>query len=278
MQQNYIDPVFRVGLIVPRHAIGPRQIVRAGEIWRLYQETAVQASIHAGWSPSRYREEGTGFVVGAMTVSHNRELQGDQQVEARSWIRDFRRGVLCRRQVELWDSVGCVSQATQSWVHVGGSNGVFEPCRAPASLIDAFPVHPNPGSGVCLPAWESSKECVLPEFDLAVWYGWMDPLGHANHPAYIDWCDESIYRALIVHGIDPTKLVAVAEQVRWRIAAMAGDQLVVRSRGLGLAVNGYVIQHELVNRTHGGLHATAFTVRRLIDDETGSHLAQVLAG
>jgi acyl-CoA thioesterase FadM len=273
---NYLDPVLEFHLSLPRHAIGPRQVARAGEIWRLFQEAAVQASISAGWPPSRYRSQGTGFVVGAMTVCHHRELRSDTGIVARTWVRDFRRGMLSRRQLQILDGEGLVSDATQSWVHVGESEGELQPCRASDELIAAFPPVVDPGPAARLPPWESMDALILPEFHIEIWHGWMDPMGHANHPVYIDWCDEALARSLSVSGAEPSEVVSVAEQVRWRRAAMAGERVAVKTRAVGHSATGLVLLHELVNLDDGGIHASAVTVRRLNQDSDGSGLESCL--
>lgn len=271
-----MNPIQRFTLTLPRHAFGPRQVARAGEMWRLFQEVAVLASMGVGWPPSRYRAQGTGFVVGAMTVLHHRELMLDEEILARTWVHDFRRGTLTRRSAELRVGDVLVAEAIQSWVHVKEQDGDLVPARASNDLIAAFPPHPDPGPVVRLPHWESTQTDSIPDFDFELWHGWMDPLGHANHPAYIDWCDEALCRALASAGHDPTSLVAVGEQVRWREAAVARDRLVVRTRIQGRSDSGVVFLHELLNQRHGRTHATAVTIRRLVNDSNGQKLALAL--
>ena len=62
-------------LRVPRHACSPRDVARAGELWRLVQEVAILDATEAGWPPSRFREVGTGFVVRSLVGVHRREAR-----------------------------------------------------------------------------------------------------------------------------------------------------------------------------------------------------------
>ena len=59
---------------MPRHAFSTRDRARAGHVWRVFQELAVQGSAACGWPPHRYRAAGSAFVVRRMTVVHHREV------------------------------------------------------------------------------------------------------------------------------------------------------------------------------------------------------------
>lgn len=253
-----------IPLCLPRHAANPRGVGRAGEVWRLCQDVAVQASIRAGWPPERYTKRGAGFVVYGMTARHHRELPYGENLSAASWMRDFRRGILSTREVRLTGSHGPIAEATQRWVHVGEG---FKPSRADPDLVAAFTLVDDLGPSVELP--EVATACLGPEraFRFEVWHTWMDPLGHVNHPAYVDWCDEATCRALAARGVDPQLLVPVAERVDWKKGALAGDSILVLSRTLGwTGQDEAVLEHRIVNALQPDqLFATATTVRRVLD-------------
>ena len=255
---------------IPRHAAGPRQVARAGEIWRLFQELAIQASTDVGWSPARYLQEGTAFVVYGMTAVHHREVAYGERLRARTWVHDFKRETLTRRQIRLWDAAGPVAACTQQWVHVDAS---LRPARAPASLLAALPVERPDEPSVELPPLVVGADGPVHAFAFQPWHTWMDPLGHVNHPAYVDFCDEGTSRALTAVGVDPQRLVPVAEQVAFKIGALAGQQVEVRTRVIGRTAQGHaVLSHEI-----GGdaPFARATTVRCLSD---GADLAALMGG
>ena len=73
----------RVDLHLARSAFTPRDVARAGDVWRVFQEAAVAGSSAVGWPPGRYRETGTAFVVRQMTVVHHRETRfGEDDLKA----------------------------------------------------------------------------------------------------------------------------------------------------------------------------------------------------
>ena len=129
----------RFSIRLPRHCVSPRQVARAGDIWRLCQEAAVRASADAGWSGARFIEERVGFIVSRMTVTHDRELVYGPPIEAETWIRDWRRGTLSRREVRLFSDDGSIARATQQWVHVALEGNGMTPVRAAPNLLESFP-------------------------------------------------------------------------------------------------------------------------------------------
>lgn len=253
-----------------RHAASPRGVARAGEIWRLCQEVAVQDAIRVGWPPSRFAEERVAFVVTRMVVAHRREILYGDALTARTWVRDFRRGLLTRRQVELFDEGGTLAEATQEWVHVNAS---LRPARATAALTSAFPPAELPFPMATLPAFEPANGPVH-RLDLEVWHTWMDPLGHVNHPVYVDWADEGTSRVLLAAGLDPVALVPVAEEVQFKRPANAGDAVRVETRLVGRTATGDAVLDHWIGAPEGEAFATARTVRRLAE---GGELATALA-
>lgn len=272
--------MFETRAHIPRHAFSVRDAARAGDVWRAFQEIAVDASTDAGWPPKRYRDEGTAFIVRTMTVRHALEPYYGEALRGRSWISRMRREMFSTREVRI-DSLerGPIASARQEWVHVSAT---LEPTRGGASLLAAFPVEPSPPS-------DDTLAPVLPEiatpitdgpttvFELDAWWTWMDPLDHANHPAYLDWCDESLSRRLHAIGVPPVRLAPVAEEITYRAGVEGGQRVRVESRPTGTTAEGHVaIAHKIF--VGDVLSATATTVRRLHGEHDAGPIIRALAG
>lgn len=252
--------VWEFPIALPRHAFSMRDAARAGDLWRAFQEAAVGASSRAGWSARRFSEAGTAFVVRTMTVQHRRETYYGEPLRARTWVCRFRRDMISSREVRILDEAGeVVAEATQEWVHI--DLGLRTPVRAPESVTEAFPEH-DEGSGVELPSFEALSG-PTDVFELRPFYTSMDPLGHANHPAYVDWCDEATSRVMVRAGLDPLLLEPVAEQVVFRGGVGPDQRVEVQSRPIGITPGGdLVLRHRV--RLDGDVRAAdATTVRRL---------------
>lgn len=263
--------VEHIPLSLPRHAANPRGVGRAGEVWRLFQEAAVVASTRVGWPPERFRSSGLAFVVHGMLVRHHREATYGEPLDARTWVHDFRRGVLSRREVRLTGPGGLVAEGSQRWVHVGPG---LKPTRASPELLDAFlPVETGEPSPA-LPRWTALPPSHEHRFAFEVWHTWMDPLAHVNHPAYVDWCDEATSRVMAEHGLDPTILVPVAEEVEWKRASVAGARVVVATRLVGRTEAGDAVLSHRVTDADDQPYAHATTIRRLLGGD-GVRLVEV---
>lgn len=255
----------------PRHAFDPRDLARAGDVWRLMQEAAAEGSSRRGWPPERYSEEGCAFVVRGMRVVHHRPLRRGEAVRARTWVSTFRRGTFTDRQIRLYGDTPLAS-ATQAWVHVRTRPDV-RVARASDALADAFPIEALEPD-VELPAWEPAEGAAW-ELRVEAWYTWMDPMGHANHPAYVDWCDEALSRAVADRCADPYALVPLAEEVTYRSAVVAPERLRVDARLVGITASGAAVCRFDVVGADDRICATATTIRDRAD--APGALARLLA-
>jgi acyl-CoA thioesterase FadM len=266
-------PTFSLRL--PRHCVSPRQVARAGDIWRLFQEAAVRASMDVGWSGQRFIDEGVGFIVSRMTVIHHRELAYGEPVDGRTWIRDWRRSTLSRREVRLSVAEEAIADATQQWVHVAlnADSGGMTPTRASETLLASFPALEVDAPMVRLPEVVSPVRSAPHVFSFDVWHTWMDPFAHVNHPVYVDWADEAIARQMIAAGLDPQRIVPVADQVRFKRGLTGGTSVTVETQIQGLTSSGDVVLRHRVDTVDGQTAADVITVRRLHGERQPDWLA-----
>lgn len=243
----------------PRHAYGPLDIARAGDVWRVLQEAAAEGSSRRGWPPERYTEEGHGFLVRGVRVVHHRPLIRGEPVRARTWVSTFRRGTFTDRQVQLYGETP-IASATQAWVHVRTRPDV-RVVRAPECLEASFPIE-DLAPDVVLPEWQPSEGTSW-EMALQTWFSWMDPMGHVNHPTYLDWCDEALARAVAERGGDPHALQPLAEELQFRSAVVAPERVLVRGRLVGGTADKAAVCYVEVLGADERVCATATLVRDL---------------
>ncbi|MEN0061569.1 MAG: acyl-[acyl-carrier-protein] thioesterase [Myxococcota bacterium] len=248
----------RFNLTLPRHAFGPRETARPGEIWRTLQDVAVRASSEAGYTPRDYREQQISWVMRTMTVRHLAEIRFGEHVVAESWISTFEREIFSNRQIRLSSDGEPVVLADQRWVHVRLPD--LKPVRASAELKQALGELLEP-LDLNLPAAESDfHEKIGFRTDFATWHSQMDPLAHANHPAYVDWVDEAWLRWLVAQGMDPQESIAVAESVTYRSGVVAPERVTVELSLTG-SEDGAAFFDATI-KVGDRLTATAWAVRR----------------
>lgn len=256
-------------LTLPRNAFSPREVARAGDVWRACQDVAVWESTRVGWPPGRYRDEGTSFIVRSMTALHHRETRYGEPLRARTWVSRLRREMFSTREVRIHSRGEPICSATQEWVHVTaagfGADAELTPARAPESLSSAFPVEAGFGESVTLPVVaEKISDGRAHELRFRCWHVWMDPLDHVNHPVYVDFADESLACAMTRAGLSPGALVSVGESATFRAGVVADVEVRVESRVTGTTAAGDVVFAHRVLGKDELLCATVTTVRRVL--------------
>ncbi|NCG17813.1 MAG: hypothetical protein GWP91_02220, partial [Rhodobacterales bacterium] len=146
-------------LLLSRNVFGPREVSRAGDLWRLCQDAALLGSSARGWDPARYRREGVAFVLRRMTAVHLKQVAFGDPITGTTWVSSFRRGMFSNRQIRMEVQGQRVTEATQEWVHV--SQPELQITRAPASLIADFAVA-DLEPDVCFPVFLAATG---PEFE-----------------------------------------------------------------------------------------------------------------
>jgi acyl-CoA thioesterase FadM len=254
------NAVWEFPLTLPRNAFTAREVPRAGDIWRLCQDVATLASINVGWPPARFRAEKVAFIVYKMTLLHEAQTPYGTVLDAQTWVSRLRRRTLCTREVRVRAGGRSVAAATQEWVHVDFET--LKPKQGSMEAAAAFPetdVEPS----VKMPSFDQLLGAEN-ELSFDMWQTWADPLAHANHPAYIDWCDEATSRGMLAAGLDPVLLRPVAEQVTFRSAVLPGEHVTVRTKRVGaIGTDAVVLKHQL--ETERGPAADAISVRALAE-------------
>ena len=258
--KRFPEETLRFPVTLQRNAFGPRLVARAGDVWRAMQDVVVDQSASVGWTPERYVEANTMFVVRTMTVMHHREVRIGEALEGRTWPSRERRQMLFTRQVRLFAGDELLAGATQEWAYLSRSAAITgASIRAGKDIFDAFRIEEG-FPEVELPSFVTVADQPTHVFDFTTWHGWMDPHGHVNHAAYVDYCDEGIARVVAAAGEDPQALVPVAETVHFRAAIGAGELITVETTLAGRAGAARVFKHRILSGEK--VCATATTLRR----------------
>lgn len=260
------NAVWEFPLSLPRNAFTPREVPRAGDMWRLCQDVATLASISSGWPPARFRRERVAFIVYRMTMVHEAATAYGSRLDTLTWVSSMRRRTLCTREVRVRSEGELVASATQEWVHVDFDS--LKPKQATPDAAAAFP-ESDLGASVELPEYEE-RPGAEDRFSFDMWQTWADPLAHANHPVYIDWCDEGTSRRMSTKGLDPVLLRPIAERVSFKSAVLPGEEVMVTTRRMGvIGGDAVVLEHEL--HTERGPAAEAVSIRG-VEEGAGASL------
>jgi acyl-CoA thioester hydrolase len=163
--------------------------------------------------------------VRSLVGVHRREARYGDLLHGFTAVSGVRRDTLLNR-VTVLDNV---LHASVEWVHCGRDGA---PTRAPADMLrdlrrpDAR-THVTPD--ISLPTLPPVSPLSLPVLLLEPWWTEMDPVGHVNHPRYVDWADEAVARWLVPRGFDPVGVRPVADALTFRAGAAAGQRVEVRA-------------------------------------------------
>lgn len=263
--------MFEASVSLPRSAFSPRETARAGDVWRAFQDLAVGGSIASGWPPERYRDEGVSFIVRSMVVVHHRETTYGERLVGTTWPSRFRRGMFFRREGRIVAADAApVASATQDWVHVRADLTL---ARASESLVTSFSPEDHTGP-IEMPEHETCRGSRVYRFELECWQTWADPLGHVNHPAYVDWADEATSRAMVERGMDPVGLRPLAESAHYTAGVSPSEQVTVSTCLLGRAADGAAVFDHRVSVGDRNA-ARLVTVRALAGEEGPSALLEL---
>ena len=263
--------MFEANVSLPRSAFSPRETARAGDVWRAFQDVAVWGSVASGWPPQRYRDEGVSFIVRAMIALHHRETIYGEPLVGRTWPSRFRRGMFFRRECRILGAAAePVASATQDWVHVRADLSL---ARASEALVESFPPEDHE-SPIEMPEHEAIEGARAFRFELTCWHTWADPLGHVNHPAYVDWADEATSRAMVQHGMDPVGLRPIAESAHYATGVSPEERIAVSTRLIGRTADGAAVFNHRVSAAERSA-ARLVTVRALVGEEGPSALLEL---
>ncbi len=201
---------------------------------------------------------------------HHRPTSYGDTLETKTWVSRLRRRTLSTREVRVELGGDLVAAATQEWVHVDLET--LKPKQGSREAAAAF-AETDRGPSVKMPEHQAAPGNVEHRFSFEMWHTWADPLAHANHPAYVDWCDEATSRRMHAQGVDPALLRPIAETVTFRSAVLPDEEVVVTTRRVGVVgTEAVALAHEL--RTERGVAAEAITVRGLAEG-SGADLVSI---
>jgi len=197
---------------------------------RYMQQAASEASADVGYSPARYRELGTLWLIRETGIEYLRPIHPQQTVEVTTWVADVRR-VISRRMYLLRVEGEMVAQAYTDWVYVDRATQL--PLRIPPEMAMAFMPEGGGGKAVDRKPIEAPDPPAQPvRIVHHVEWGDLDQAGHVNNAVYLNLLEESGVRAgeaagwgmqvLAAHGL---AIIARSHRIQYLQPAVHGDDL-----------------------------------------------------
>jgi acyl-CoA thioester hydrolase len=212
-----LDAALRRGTSVPYRVrfdeCGPDGLVRTSSLLRYAQDVAWIHSELLGFDRDWYGERGLAWVVRAMELAIVAPIPLGASIDLSTEVVGFRK-VWARRRSEGRVDGALVAWAHTDWVITDTRRGM--PGRVPAEIQAAFratatgfepgrvPLPPAPGDAVVLGLRARPQD--------------LDPMGHVNNAAYVDYLEETLLAAGADAAIIPQ---AVGRRLRLEYLAPA---------------------------------------------------------
>jgi acyl-CoA thioesterase FadM len=165
---------------------GPEGVAPSSMLLRYAQDCAWRHSEVLGFGREWYAERGLAWLVRAIRLEERRPVATGATLAVATAITGFRR-IMARRRTVLADAAGTVAIVETDWVMTDRRGA---PTRVPADFPALFAVTP--------PSFEPFR--VAPAVPpptaarsvITVRRADLDPMGHANNGAYVDWIREAL--------------------------------------------------------------------------------------
>ena len=196
---------------------GPDGLIRTSGFMRYAQDLAWQHSTALGFGREWYAARGLTWLVRAAELVVLAPVPMSTNLVSRTEVVGIRRVWARRRGTFRLPDGTLAGWVNTDWVLIDGRGALT---RIPPVFMEMFGGDQLEGSvgRLALPLTPVDADVV----DLAVRPQDLDPMGHANNAAFVDWLEESVGR------LDPTALGAVPRRYRleYALAADAGAPLV----------------------------------------------------
>lgn len=197
------------------------------------EQASIEASEDAGYDAAWYANQGTAWVIRAITVEYLRPAVADDVLEVTTWVSNWRR-VWAQREylMQRRSDQEVVARASAKWVYVDRATG--QPQRIPADIERLIGVR----EGAVRPYRLPEERLGQHEFHWPhrVRRYELDAMRHVNNAVYLNWVEEAKFRAAAEAGWPLERARAanfVTVQIRhdteYFVPAVYGDEVDVVS-------------------------------------------------
>jgi acyl-CoA thioesterase FadM len=232
-------PSFTLCFRVPLYDLDYRDEAPCAALFRYFEETAIQASAHAGFGLDWYRERHQFWVLRTIRLERTGTLHYGDELEVSTWVSAMTRVRADRNYLARTTRDGkVVARALANWVYLD-SKSLF-PARIAPEIVAIFsngpaPIIPNNDWRRFAVSMEGSTRARTTRH---AQYFEADSARHTNNAVYVNWFEEAVRDALIerryplpVDG-EP-QLQFVRHSIDYLTSARPGDQLDVATRLIG---------------------------------------------
>ncbi|MGB8646617.1 MAG: thioesterase family protein [Anaerolineae bacterium] len=241
--------VYTLPLPVRLYDLDLRGEVSNGTLFRYFEEAAIQASAHAGFTMEWYNSRGQFWVIRTMRMERSAPACFGDELQIRTWVSSLARVRSDRNYVLRRGRDGQVlARATANWVYLDVKT--MYPARIAPEIAEMFG-NPEPAAlpPRPRPRWLSAPPRELQSVSARrAQYYEADSARHTNNAMYVDWLEEAVRGTLLANGYalpldNPPSLWFHRHSIEYLNAARPGDPVEISTRLAGRARSaGYWVQ------------------------------------
>lgn len=230
---------FTLPIRVRLYDLDLREQVSCATLLRYFEETAMQASSHLGFTLDWYNERGQFWVIRMMRLERNLPARYQDELEITTWVSAMSRIRADRNYLVRRIRDGSVlARASANWVYL--DRKTLFPARIAPEIVALFTNSepaPLPARWEIKPSLhrESELQCITRRQAL---YYEADSAKHTNNAIYVDWLEEaaretasaSNYQLQVDSG---PSLWFHRHHIDYLNSARPGDQLEIETRLVG---------------------------------------------
>jgi acyl-CoA thioester hydrolase len=193
-------PSYILPLRVRLYDLDVRDQVPCATLLRYFEETAMQASSHLGFTLDWYKERGQFWVIRTMRLERNGVARYEDNLEIRTWVSSMTRVRADRNYIVRRVQDGQVlARATANWVYL--DRKTMYPARIAPEIVALFS-NPEP------PALPGRKKAGSPtnpgpeiqgQITRRAFYFEADSARHTNNAVYVEWLEEAVRETLLAN-------------------------------------------------------------------------------
>jgi acyl-CoA thioesterase FadM len=196
-----VSPSYTLPLRVPLYDLDLRDEVSCATLFRYFEETAIQASGHLGFTFDWYRARGQFWVIRSLRLKRTGAAHFQDELEIRTWVSAMTRVRADRNYLVRRVRDGRVlARATANWVYL--DTRTLFPARIAPEIVGLF----KDTEPAALPPRELRASLFSPDETLRgvmtrrAQYFEADSARHVNNAIYVDWLEEAVRDTLLAHG------------------------------------------------------------------------------
>jgi acyl-CoA thioester hydrolase len=232
-------PSYTMPLRVRLYDLDLRNQVSCATLFRYFEETAMQASSHLGFTLNWYEERGQFWVIRTMRLERNGAAEYEDELEIRTWVSAMTRVRADRNYLVRRAQDGrVVARATANWVYL--DRKTMYPARIAPEIVAMFneaeppTLPPRAGRKSFFPLETAIESTTIRR---AAYYE-ADSAKHTNNAIYVDWLEEAIRDTLLARGYllqldGGPALWFYRHSLEYLNSARPGDELEIATRLLG---------------------------------------------